>query len=237
MKSIRNKKVLSKILIVLLVIMGFNIISPMTVKAADLGGILMEPIANVLTSLGDGIMDIIHQCIMGQTHATLHSSSTFWGDVISVIVFAGVVITLSILTVGLGILPAMATGFVLLIGGGAGILAYNGLTSDRVSLPVYSISPEEIFMNKIPLLNVNFFNPEKYKSEYDKFFTEVTTIEDTTNQSILNLNLFMTKVEIKESYIKVSDVNYVYYDVYHFDYNGKKYEIHQIPDRGVRSFL
>ena len=52
--------------------------------------------------------------------------------------------------------------------GGAKIFSADGWRDKQIDLPLYSISPEEIFTNKIPLFDVNFFNPNPEKKyEYD----------------------------------------------------------------------
>lgn len=53
--------------------------------------------------------------------------------------------------------------------GGAKIFSADGWRDKQIDLPLYSISPEEIFTNKIPLFDVNFFNPnpeKKYEYEW-----------------------------------------------------------------------
>ena len=43
---------------------------------------------------------------------------------------------------------------------------------EKLQMPVFAISPEEIFKNKVALLDVNFFNPNKYE--------DTTTIDGQT---------------------------------------------------------
>lgn len=51
-----------------------------------------------------------------------------------------------------------------------------GADKGKLVLPVYTLSPEEIFKNEIPLFDVNFFNPntEKYSSAFS-FLSEERT--------------------------------------------------------------
>ena len=66
----------------------------------------------------------------------------------------------------LGMIIPLATATGLIVG----VKAYSAdfWKDDRVDLPIYSITPEEIISNKIPLFDVNFFNPDPEKKwEYD----------------------------------------------------------------------
>ena len=52
--------------------------------------------------------------------------------------------------------------------GGAKVFSADLWRDNQIDLPLYSISPEEIFTNKIPLFDVNFFNPDPEKKwEYE----------------------------------------------------------------------
>ena len=60
---------------------------------------------------------------------------------------------------------------------GAGLVAHYVVSNalpEKMKLPMFAISPEEIFQNKIALLNVNFFNPNSTKYE------DVTTVDGQT---------------------------------------------------------
>lgn len=52
------------------------------------------------------------------------------------------------------------------ISAGVGLVAHYVVSNalpEKMKLPMFAISPEEIFQNKIALLDVNFFNPNKYE--------------------------------------------------------------------------
>ena len=76
---------------------------------------------------------------------------------------------------------ALSAGQILLITVGTGVIGavsfYNKLPdAGEVNLPVYSISPEEIFSNKIAVFDVDFFNPTGTKK------TETVDVNDGTGR-------------------------------------------------------
>ena len=179
MEKLKKLKLFNKIIIILLIVTSFNFIYP-TISQASLGGDLMEPITNLLTSVGDGVVDIIHRYLMGQEQSILHSSSNRWQVFIGILAGIFAIAVALAIPAGLGI-PALSMGAVMLIGTGTGIFAYNALPNNRVSLPMYSISPEEIFMGNVSLVDVNFFNPDSNKEVYEQAYTQT---KDVTGELI-----------------------------------------------------
>lgn len=136
------------------------------------GGKLLEPIIDLLCTLGDGVMSIIHSAIMGMESAIAISIKT---NIFIIIVSA----ILAIVAVGLvmSIFGPLATGLfakavtILLtvvsvpVGGIIFSVSYTAMSGaflpDVTLLPTYSIGPEELFENKVLLFDVNIFNPRK----------------------------------------------------------------------------
>lgn len=220
MEKFKKLNLCNKILIILLVIMSFNFICP-TVSNADMGGTLLEPVTNLLTSLGDGIIDVVHSFVMGQEQSILHSSSNRWQVFLGILAGIATVALAIVLTAGLG-LPALSMGAVLLTATGVGVFAYNALPSDRISLPMYSISPEAIFKGEIALVDINFFNPEANVKNYEQTYTRG---EDVTDINLYELTCFnYNNLEIE----KVTKTqNLTTYEIYNFkfNYNGEKYQV------------
>ena len=130
---------------------------------------------------------------MGQNDILIQidMKDTFW-DMLKTVLVGLVVGALAILALALaatgigaiatGIMAALAVGGTVsvTIGTGAAILAtaagvwsavtyYNTQLPTNVVLPVYSISPEEIFQGKILLFDVDFFNPvEEILEKHDE---------------------------------------------------------------------
>lgn len=128
-------------------------------------------------------MNIVHKVIMGQndTMIQVDMSNTFWDVLKSVVVgiLIGAIVMIAIsLTAGVlgvvasGIMALLAaggtvsitlgTGAVLLTTGAglwSAVTYYNTQLPTNVVLPMFSISPEEIFQGKILLFDIDFFNP------------------------------------------------------------------------------
>lgn len=182
MKFFTNKSIWTKIIIVLIFIILFEFIVAKPSLGADVvefGGKLISPVLSLVVSLGDGILEIMHSSIMGTSESLIEvDMSSAWWDIIGKVVgflIAAAFVAAAVMTgVGIvGIMGAVAKGVILgMIGDKCVHLLQNALGMDRVStatfveenlpemlyLPVYTISPEEIFQGNILLFNVDFFN-------------------------------------------------------------------------------
>ena len=86
--SIFNNKVLVKIIsIICIFLILTNVGTPSRVYAEDdeqvWGGILLRPVTKLLTGIGDGIIDIIHSSLLGQTETLIKldgTASDWWGN-------------------------------------------------------------------------------------------------------------------------------------------------------------
>ena len=164
MEIFTKKSIVLKIVIALVIVILFNFSAPTISNAGMLeaiGGTLLEPIVDLLISIGDAAMYLIQKLVMGLDNS-LVKLSTELGDtlpkVLAVVLGVAAGAALTILTGGIGL--------VAIVGGGAAAYASYKISSDLLPktfyLPIYVISPEEMFENKIALLDVNFFNPNKY---------------------------------------------------------------------------
>lgn len=197
MKIFENKSVFKKLIIVLLIIMIFSFCMPKNVKASDdgIGGKLLSPVIDLLIGLGDGALNVIHTVVYHQndtlltvdmTNSVLAFLATITvGILAAVVVAAAVVLTagaLAAAAASIGItLSAVGVGTVLVVSTTAGVVGAavfnSNVLPDDLQLPVYSISPEEIFSDEILLLDVDFFNPKKSKTLEDG-----TEMESTAKQ-------------------------------------------------------
>lgn len=182
------------------------------------GGQLLQPIIDLVMSLGDACMNLIQSSIMGGTDAYIAvDKSRNWWLIITVAIIAVVAIAVFVIAMGGVVVAAAAIGNALssiaggaglaalaaqgaLAGGSAALAAAKGvvfivtigsgvlaslsavsflddkLFPDVTVLPLYSISPEEIFQGNVLLFDVNIFNPKEVK--YGN--VEVTNIENGT---------------------------------------------------------
>ena len=172
MKIFQNKKLFKKLMIIFLIILIFSFCVPKGVRAEDgIGGKLLNPIMSFFVGLGDGIMAILHSIIFHSDNALIHidTSASIWSKVI-VIVAAVVLVAISIaacvITGGGAAAVALGVIKIVLVSGAITTITFpittslvEGMLPDSMYLPLYSITPQEIFSNKIPLLDVDFFNP------------------------------------------------------------------------------
>lgn len=192
MKIFTEKKILRKIILILMIFAVFNAVLPSNVSCAadDPGGKLMKPIMDFLLALGDFIMDLMHNVIYGMNTALIRVDLNLgiW-DFLGV---AAAVIAVAVLVFGAGValvtygpyllgalgkavgltvavateVPAAAVGAIvvasLTAGTAAGVFARSSWFSDEAVLPLYEITPEEIFTGQIEMLNPNFFSTEEY---------------------------------------------------------------------------
>lgn len=186
MKIFENEKLFKKIIMIFLVIIVFSFFMPKGVEAKDssIGGKLLKPFVDLILSVNDGIYDVVHQVILHQDKSLLPISltSTLWEKISTVLVFIGIAVAAAIAIVATaGAAAALATAiagislsaisagtviFVSVAAGTIGASLYNSneFPDDKLDLPLYSISPEEIFSNELVIFDVDFFNPEKTKT-------------------------------------------------------------------------
>ena len=124
-----------------------------------------------------GILSILHDSIMGQSETLINidMSTTWWeefGGIVIGILAGLAAIALVVLTCGIaaiiGATITLTVGSVALIATGAvatgvivGTYYSNEFLPDDLSLPMYTISAEEIFKGDIALFDIDFFNPKE----------------------------------------------------------------------------
>ena len=153
------------------------------IVAAILGGIIIA----ALLALGAGLI--------GATFIAL-------GEAIGA---GSAAVFVSSFSLGGAISAAIGTIIPLAIGGGvyvgAKVYSADGWRDQQLNLPLYSMSPEEIFSNKIPLFDVNFFNPnEKNEWKYDfAMHLDITDeIKNASYKEIANGNKSVLNEALKE---------------------------------------
>ncbi len=177
MKIFANKSMWKKIVIIFLLIISISFVAPKPAQAS-VGGELMKPVCDLLVGLGDGVVKIIHIGILGQDNTLLRITGVGPGTVVGFILkaIAFAVVAIAVIMAASVVLPIIAEGIPAILAAGgilletagtvgraaiiAGVIFFAaGTFKNQVVLPLYSISPEEIFRNKIPVFDVNFVNP------------------------------------------------------------------------------
>lgn len=211
MKFFTEKRTIHKIIIAVVFVILFNFVSPNISFASEavgtVGGILFEPIKDLLLVIADGIMQVLQGILFGMDTSFVNIQwqdetiiEGFTGNLASMV---GTTIGVLVAFAGVGLAPftggvsltAVAAGVkIAAIGLGTGIIAGKAVTyltskalPEKMRLPMFVISPEEIFQNKIALLDVNFFNPNSYD---DIQTQEGETVEQQSSALTLRTNHF-----------------------------------------------
>ncbi len=147
-----------KIISTLLVIMLIEYCVPVTSKAADWGGVLFTPIQNLVVALGDvgsGVLNLIVNQGDMQSVITIDTDAKTWKDYLEMF-FRGATIVIN--PIGNGIYFAKK----------AYTFGKKHFTKEdfvtEIELPVMLITPDKIFSNEVPLLDVNIINPKDKNS-------------------------------------------------------------------------
>ncbi len=260
MKFFKNTNIWQKLVIALLVVICFQVMFVPTVEASGAAGILFEPINMFVLFLGDAGMSILHASVMDQSETTINISVTdswFWAILVGIVLIVGVILffatggTFAILLTAIKVVVGtLVVGVAVaipidLLGDGTitesptMVYEIDNVPNDLV-LPLYSLSPEEIFKNQIGLFNINFFNPESgdgnatfawgiipegqvvsisqwllnasaTNSEYT-FYKSYNYTNDTDK-----VEQYPTEALIKPTYIERADGSGGYYDITTFD--------------------
>lgn len=191
MKIIENKSIFKKLIIVLIFILLLSFCMPKTVKASDdgIGGKLLNPIMSFFVSLSDGAMSLLHKVVYHSdaTLINIDTSADIWSKIIVIVaavLIAAIAIAAVVFTGGGAAVVALGVIKVVLVVGAVTTITYpvttglvEGMLPDSFYLPLYTITPQEIFSNEIPLLDVDFFN------EMDPIELEDgTTMKSTAHQ-------------------------------------------------------
>lgn len=180
MSILKNKILVKLIASICLILTIFNFSGINKVRAESWGGVLLEPVTTLLTAIGDAIMDGLHKAIIKQDTTMIKISgdtswSDFWNRVKLVLIAIAVAVVVVLASVYLGgLLAAIATK---IAGTAAGVIVTGAIKTgaivatitcihignnwfgDDIYLPMFSISAEEIFANRVHLFDVNFFSP------------------------------------------------------------------------------
>ena len=256
MKILTKKGFVNKLIIVLLAVLIFGTIIPTNASYAasdDFGGKLLKPIVDLLLALGDLIMDLLHNVVYGMNTAILKIDLDNNLLEFLVIAIAVVIAIVAVISIGWGVavagaklLAALGTKIgVTIIGGaisaaaigtivvsgieagiGAGMFVRSNWFSNEAALPIYKISPEEIFTGEVYLLNANFFSQREIApTDYSgAAVVNTTTIEeirfDFTDQMITQ--------EIKDS--QNAQINTL---INKYGYTGDTIDIYQHGSNSV----
>ena len=199
MKLFANKSMWKKIVIIFLVINIFTFIAPKPV-AAGFGGALMKPVCDFLVWTGDGIVNIVHRVLVHQNDTLIKvdlNDGIMAAFRILAAVIVGIVIIALVCAGGYAFITAILTylsqtwtfalaasfASVICIGLVGGI--YTGAQvysadfwDNEVHIPLFSITPEEIFKGDVKLFSVDFFDSNPGESESVPYSFIETNFDD-----------------------------------------------------------
>ena len=165
MKKITSKKGMQKIVIAIVIVLSFNFIVP-NYSQADFGGTLAGPIIDFVAAIGDAVLSAL-QFFMYDGGAS--TSGTF--QVTNI--FGSFLLSSSKATEdeleAKGIAPDGEVEITIdseeFDKGWRAALTF-GLLEKDYSIPVIKYTPEAIFGNRVPALDVNFINPTDWTEKY-----------------------------------------------------------------------
>ena len=193
MKKIFSKNVTNKVLIFVLIVLLINFIVP-TYSQADFGGVLFDPLVDLISAIGDALLAAF-QYFMYDGNISLQNQSVFALTVPNLIFSPTtfeVALTdkekqelangnLEIFKTNEEVLDevnwwtAYGEQIVLGVGGSLLIDFLSGNLEDAeiqdaanrspYGIPIVRYSPEEIFSNQVPALDVNFITPKQWEGD------------------------------------------------------------------------
>ena len=178
MKIFENKNILKKILLVLVIIILFEFSIPNTVSNAKdesgWGGTLFLPIQSLTLALGD-VCEVILNLSTGNNIQPVLTLSKTMSNSSTVVHF--------LLGITGSTIPALQFDAVDKAARGISKAVYKFTDEDfvdEIQLPVMTVTPDKIFNNEIPLLDVNIINPKTYTdSDGNKIDTPVSILQST----------------------------------------------------------
>lgn len=184
MRIFQDNKIFKKLIVIFLIIMMFSFLMPKVVNAGakEIGGELLSPVMSFFVTLSDGAMTLLQKVVyhMDESLINIDTSSSLIAKIIVGIVTA-LIVTVSIVAVvatGGGAI-AIAAGIIKIVITAVAVTTVTfsittgiveGMLPSSFYLPLFEITPQEIFSNKVPLLDVDFFNPTSSKVDtvYEK---------------------------------------------------------------------
>lgn len=188
MKFFTNKSIWTKIVIALVIVLLMEFIVAKPSLGADqadvleFGGKLLAPVVSLAVTLADAVQEIMHSSIMGVGNSLMHiNTDSAWYEglkwVLTAVLVAAVAVaffmTAGLFTAVVGaVIATIAAKPIVMLGKAVVDSTVDGVRNSIVGyqegtvpgdfyLPVYSLSPEEIFQGKILLFNVDFFGKPK----------------------------------------------------------------------------
>ena len=167
MKFYTEKTITNKIIIALVIVTLLNFICP-NISSASIGGILFEPIKDLLLVIADGVMSIVQAMIYGTnlsvSFLTIKHKDEWQSTASGILYGIATALTLIAAVVAAPFTGGLSLGAIIGIAAtsiGVGYVVTQ-VTANAIpptfKLPIFLLTPEAMFTNEVPLLDVNFFS-------------------------------------------------------------------------------
>lgn len=231
MRIFTKKSVIQKIMLLLVALILFNFIVPNYIMAddetdrndSDFGGVLLEPIKHLFTALGDIGMGVIQYMMTGSDRVVLQGEGdSDWGAAVKkwFVAAACAVVGGAIIYVTGGLLAPMGIAIISHAAGAVAVGATIGTSlmtvsyiadgveyvSGDIDVPVIEYSPQEIFANMIPGLDINFINPSIEKRVVKDPQTGKVVTDDDGEAVIRNSSAELLRSTISSWYITLRNI-------------------------------
>lgn len=167
MKFYTEKTITNKIIIALVIVTLLNFICP-NISSASIGGILFKPIKDILLVIADGVMSIIQAMIYGTnlsvSFLTIKHKDEWQSAAAGILARIASAVALVAAVVASPFTGGLSLGIIIGIAATSGFAGYvvTQVTANAIpptfKLPIFLLTPEAIFANEVPLLDVNFFS-------------------------------------------------------------------------------
>lgn len=187
MKFFTEKTITNKIIIALVIVTLLNFICP-NISSASIGGILFEPIKDLLLVIADGVMSIVQAMIYGTnlsvSFLTIKHKDEWKSTAAGILAGIATAVALVAAVVAAPFTGGLSLGIIIGIAATSVGVGYvvTQVTADAIpptfKLPIFLLTPEAMFANEVPLLDVNFFSETrdglKTDSDGNKYIETVT---------------------------------------------------------------
>lgn len=167
MKFYTEKTITNKIIIALVIVTLLNFICP-NISSASIGGILFGPIKDILLVIADGVMSIIQAMIYGTnlsvSFLTIKHKDEWQSAAAGILAGIATAVALVAAVVAAPFTGGLSLGIIKGIAATSAFARYvvTQVTANAIpptfKLPIFLLTPEAIFANEVPLLDVNFFS-------------------------------------------------------------------------------
>ena len=165
MKFYTEKTITNKIIIALVIVTLLNFICP-NISSASIGGILFEPIKDILLVIADGVMSIIQAMIYGTnlsvSFLTIKHKDEWQSAAAGILAGIATAVALVAAVVAAPFTGGLSLGIIIGIAAAFAGYVVTQVTANAIpptfKLPIFLLTPEAIFANEVPLLDVNFFS-------------------------------------------------------------------------------